>query len=381
MKISLPNFALPSMASVVSRATQTAIGVDIGTSSVKIVQLRVESGAIVLDTYGEISLSAYTKPSSAGETPVLLPQDAGRALIDLMHEVQITSRAGGIAIPASAAFITVITTPTRDGAQLQTHMDTEMQKYIPVPVNDVYIEWSVLHNKEEQNVFATKAAHAEVTATTQQVLVTAVNKDKVEIYRHIFNLAGIAAHFYEIETVSIARAAFPTSAEPVLLVDMGASSTKMSVIENDIVYTTHITLVGGNELTRSLATASGLPFEKAESLKREWGLHMPHSSSVDTSHLQASLTTPLDLIAEEMKRVISSFSNSRQKPVSRVILVGGGACLTGIVDHFSKISIPVEIARPFEKTRIPIVLGDRLTADGPIFANAIGLALRAITGK
>lgn len=367
MKLSLPKIPeipVPSFSSLSSVVTGSVVGVDIGTSSVKVVQLRREHGTVILDSYGQIQLDAY-RDATESEAGAVAPQQVANALLDLMHEVEITAQTGGVAIASSAALVSVVHTPTRDGEQLDAHMQTEAQKYIPVPVHEVFVEWSIIPDTTRENIFDKKNESSNVTAATQKVLLTAVNKEKVAIYKRILDLAGIASQFHEIETFSGARAVGALGAEAVLLADLGATSTKLSVVESGVIHSTHVAQMGGRDLTQATATSMNIAKDKAEVEKKEHGL-------------TPALTEALAPLVGEVERVIANYREAEKKPISKIVLFGGGACLKGVETAFARLALPVEVARPFKNTKGPMVLEARLHDDGPIFANAIGLALRAL---
>src|SRR3989338_7980445 len=122
---------------------QSVIGVDIGSSSVKIVQLRLAHGAALLETYGEIALGPYGK-QPIGKAVKLPPEVIGQAVSDLISEANVTARESGISIPFSASLITVLNLPKVDNEQLKQIVPIEARKYIPVPVSEVTLDWFVI---------------------------------------------------------------------------------------------------------------------------------------------------------------------------------------------------------------------------------------------
>src|SRR3989338_8814966 len=220
--------------------------------------------------------------------------------------------------------------------------------------------------KLQKNVFDTMNEGPSVAPKKQRILLAAIYKETVNTYARILKGANISAHFYEIEASSGARASLGTSSDTVLIIDMGATTTKIYVVERNIVRVLHTIKVGGNDLTKSLSENMRLDIKGAENLKRAQGL-------------EPSLEPLLEQIVAEAKFVIGSYRDQQKNEVTQVILIGGGARMIGIEGYMkAKLNLPVEIARPFNRTKGPIVLEGSLHDAGPIFANAIGLALRAI---
>lgn len=358
MDLSLKNIAHVFSASPIVRGS--ALGIDIGTSSIKIVQLRKEKDVAVLESYGEIELSRY-------ENGALSPEKISNALMDLMSEIKTSSKSAGVSILSSSTLIFVVEMPTRDEEQLKLLMPAEAKKYIPAHSGEVMLDWFKMPDGEsQQNVFDAMNEGSSVAPKRQKILLAAIYKETVNTYAGIMKDSGISPHFYEIEASSGARASLGATTDTVLIIDLGATATKIYIVERNIVRVLHTVKVGGNNLTKALVEKMQLDIKSAENLKRAQGL-------------DPSLEPQLEQIVTEAKFVTGSYREQQKKDVSQIILIGGGARMIGIEDYMkTKLALPAEVARPFNRTKGPIVLEGSLHEAGPIFANAIGLALRAI---
>ncbi|MCR4280800.1 MAG: type IV pilus assembly protein PilM [Candidatus Kaiserbacteria bacterium] len=338
----------------------SALGIDIGTSSIKIVQLRKEKDIAVLESYGEIELSRY-------EGGALSPEKISSALMDLMSEIKTSSKSAGVSILSSSTLIFVVEMPTRDEEQLKLLMPAEAKKYIPAHSGEVMLDWFKMPDVEsQQNVFDAMNEGSSVAPKRQKILLAAIYKETIGTYGKILKGAGVSPRFYEIEASSGARASLGATTDTVLIIDLGATATKIYIVERNIVRVLHTVKVGGNNLTKALAEKKQLDIKGAENLKRAQGL-------------DPSLEPELEQIVAEANFVIGSYREQQKKEVTQVILIGGGARMMGIEDYLkTKLQLPAEVARPFNRTKGPIVLEGSLHDAGPIFANAIGLALRAV---
>ena len=181
---------------------------------------------------------------------------------------------------------------------------------------------------------------------------------------------------YEIEIFATVRAALDQGIQPVMVLDMGAGSTKLYLVEHGIVKDSHIINRGGQDITLSIASSLHIKVAEAEELKRTVGL------STKPENKQVSETTSLVLgqIFSEANRVLQTFEKRTNKPLSKVVLTGGGAVLKGFTQaaqvHFKT---TVEAASPFEKVVTPAFLGNILQSIGPEFAVAVGIALRKLS--
>ena len=132
-----------TLSSLISSKEGSVIGIDIGASAIKIVQLRASHGVAILETYGEIALGPYAKVP-IGKATKLSPEQLAQALLDLMKEANVTARKGGISIPFSASLISILDLPKVDAKQLARMIPLEARKYIPVPTDEVKLDWFVI---------------------------------------------------------------------------------------------------------------------------------------------------------------------------------------------------------------------------------------------
>ncbi|HWP61802.1 MAG TPA: pilus assembly protein PilM, partial [Candidatus Paceibacterota bacterium] len=144
---------LGSFSSIGKSRPQSMIGVDIGTASIKVVQVRLARGAAILETYGEIALGPYAK-LPIGNTVKLEPEKLALALTDVMREANVTAKTAGISIPFASSLITVLDLPKVDNEQLKRIVPIEARKYIPVPVSEVALDWFVIpQDQADQGAF------------------------------------------------------------------------------------------------------------------------------------------------------------------------------------------------------------------------------------
>lgn len=364
-----------------SSQNESVIGIDIGASSAKIVQLRTAHGSAILETYGEIALGPYAK-QAIGKAVKLQPEQLGTAVADLIREANVTARSAGVSIPFSSSLVSVISLPAVDTEQLKRIIPIEARKYIPVPVSEVLLDWFVIPKDpdEEKSAFDRLEKKDALQAKTQEVLLVAIQNAVISAYQTMAATAAISTQFYEVEIFSTTRSSLGHGIAPVLVVDLGAATSKIYVVERGIVRLTHLLTVGGQQMTEHLARSMGWEFEKAERVKREHGLVAMSALSPDENDkIQQSLLSTLTRIFSEVDRVLLSYGQRYNKNVSKVVLCGGGASLPGLATvAVQSLSAEVEIANPFGHTQAPAFLESALKQIGPGFAVAIGLALRKL---
>src|SRR3989344_581712 len=368
---------LKSLGSFGKAAERSVLGIDIGASSVKVVQLRTSRGAAILETYGEIALGPYAQ-QPIGKAVKLTPEKTAEALTDLMREANVTARVGGLSIPFSSSLVSVINLPHIAPEQLKRMIPIEARKYIPIPVSEVTLDWFVI--PREDSAFDRLETKKSPQTSGDEVLLVAIHNDVLKNYQTVAQTAALKINFYEIEIFSAIRSAVSHGIAPILVVDLGAATTKIYVVERGIVRSSHLVSAGGQHMTENLARSLGWEFEKAERVKRERGLIDSNAYGPDENDkIKTALLSTLSRVFSEVNRVLLSYGQRYNKNVSRVVLAGGGASLPGLseVAH-SNLSVEVEIANPFSHAEAPAFLEAVLREIGPGFVVAVGVALRKL---
>lgn len=353
--------------SLAAKESESVIGVDIGTSTIKLVQLKQKGGGAVLETYGEIALGPYGG-AEVGQAVSPPAEKIAEALTDLMREANVTARTGGVSVPLSASLISVITLPTKNREDLATMVPIEARKYIPVPVSEVALDWFVIPEEEVQ-FLGTPAANRGANAT--DVLLVAIHRQTLNRLESIAKSAALVPKFFEIEPFSFARASYEHGTAPTMLIDLGASSTRIYIIEFGVIAVSHTVNRGAQDITLALSKSQGLTFAEAETKKRAEGIGNEETGKA-----------ALEYMFSEARRLLLTYQRKAGKAVSRVVLVGGGAQLKGLMDIArGYFDAPISCGAPFERIAAPAFIANVLTGAGPSFSSAVGLALRALEHK
>jgi type IV pilus assembly protein PilM len=347
------------------KKAKSVIGIDVGSSSLKVVQLRREGGTAVLETYGEIALG----PAMGGEVgqATNLPADKiAETLKDLLREANVTTTEAGISIPFSRSLLTLVELPRRESEEEQkTVISLEARKYIPVPVTEVQLDWFVLPES---------IAEGAVPPPKIKVLLVAVHNDELALLQGVVAGAGLNASFYEIEIFSTIRSVVDEPVKPVLVLDIGASATKTYVVERGVVALSHNIRQGGQDVTRTIASAHGLPMAVAEEQKKQHGF-----TRSDAPYDRKTIELVYSRIFEEARRVVAKFETTQKKAISSLVLTGGGGVTKELAEYAKEFfSMEVHVADPFAKTSAPAFMRPVLGEIGPEFAVAVGLALRKL---
>ena len=363
-----------------SRSGDNAVGVDIGSSAIKVVEIRRKGGKAVLETYGAIALGPYGD-LEAGRVTNLPVEKIALALKEVLKQSGATVSSLALSVSIQSSLIFTIELPAQIAdAQIAAIVPTEARKYIPVPITEVSIDYFILPKKE--------ASFAEMNAETKNedsapekisekmtVLVVATQNDAVARYRSIVSQCGLSPALFEIEIFSSIRANFEHELSPVLLMDFGASRTKLSIVEFGMVKSYHTIDRGGSDITNSVSKSLSIPFSEAEKIKKEYGLF---GAGAD-KNLAEIIKLHIDYIFSEANNVLLGYEKKYDRTISKVILTGGGSLLKGLKEMaINNFRAEIEIGHPFSKVEAPAFLGKVLETMGPEFAVALGLALRKL---
>jgi type IV pilus assembly protein PilM len=353
---------------------KTALGIDIGSSAIKIVQLKKEKGRVILETYGEIALGPYNG-LQIGQATNLSNERTAEALNDLLKESKATTNQCGIAIPFSASLMSVLEFPKVSEDDLKQMIPLEARKYIPVPISEVNLDWWVVPKITENydpNKGEEETSKAPVTEKIE-VLIAAIHKDVLAKYNQIVTISALKTTFFEIEFFSSLRSVLRRDLGVTMVVDVGASGTKVLIVERGILRTSHIINRGSQDITLAIARSLAIPIKQAEELKRKGG------EGADAAAIKEIISLTTSYILSEVSRIIINFERKYNNPVSKVVFTGGGSLLNDFLKEAKNVlAIDVEMASPFSNVEYPAFLDQILKSAGPEFAVAIGLALRKL---
>lgn len=370
------DFSFKNLVSAFSKDASggSVVGIDLGSSAIKAVQIKKKGGRAVLETYGELSLGPYAG-TDVGRATNLSADKLQEALADLFREASITSKNVAMAIPLSSSLVTMAEMPDLGEKRMAEMIPIEARRYIPLPIGEVMLDWMIIPREEKTLVTPEEMKSEAESGKRVDVFLVAILKDALTKYQSIAAELKFENPFFEIEVFSTIRSALDQGIEPVMVFDMGAGTTKLYIVERGLIRDSHIISRGSQDITLSLSKALEIPVSRAEEMKRAVGLSMdPTNREVNET---ASLI--LDYIFSEAHRVLLSFEKKFNKTVAKVVLTGGGSVMKGFLKsaaiHFQS---DVEVGDPFSKTVAPAFLSNVLKEVGPDFAVSVGVALRKL---
>lgn len=359
-----------------SSTSGSVVGVDIGGSSIKIVQLSKGShGKPVLETYGEVALGPYANLEVGTAARDLSPEVIGAALKELFVEAKVTSADVVMALPLSSTLLTVIELPDVGASKLAEIIPLEARKYIPTSVTEVALSHWVIPKVARAYKDPDEEERERQGVRTVDVLLAAVHNDVLKRYSDIARMAGARSAAFEIEVFSTMRAVFQREMRPVVVLDIGAAASKLLIIEEGVVRSAHLISVGGQDITQAISRGKKMSTSEAEEAKREFGL----VGNPNDSALAEITRLAIDRVIGEASRIVRRYAQKNHVTIDRVVLAGAGSLVKGLPEVArSGFDAAVIYATTFERVESPSQLAPYLSDAGPEFAVAIGAALKKL---
>lgn len=341
-------------------------GIDIGTSSIKLVEMTTRNGRIILNTYGSIAIGPYAD-QSVGSTPSASPEIITKALNELFKECNATKMNVAVSLPAASSFFRDIAIPANIvESEIKTVVLTEARHVIPVPIADVNIDWlSIPSEIIPKEVIDINKKH---------FLLIAVSNESQKRAESYMKGAEIVPSLYELEVFSSMRSIYTHERAPIALIDLGASHIKVSIIHEGVMRRV-VTLDRGFNALEMALVVSGVSFEAAHKLK--------HSSSINgLSDEEKIFRNSYNLLLKDVQTIINEYEHYSHSSVARIVLFGGGAEMNDIVSFTeSVIGVPTEKSSPFARTIVPDLVKDIIGTIEPEFTIAAGVALRLLSNS
>lgn len=344
--------------------SKTVLGVDLGTAAVKIAELSRSGDRFELKNYGLLDFlaSPATLSSGAKESAGLKISDdlIIGGLKDLVGRIRPSAKDAVTSISSFLTFSTVIELPYLSEKDLEKAIPFEARKYIPLPLSEVILDWSIINVREFQD-------HPNV-----EVFLAAVPKDEAERYKNIFLLSGLTLRALELENIALIRVLAGGDNSPLTIVNLGGRSSSIVIVEKGFERVSRNYETGGFEVTKALADNLKISFEKADELKKKEGLKGNQS-------VREIMIPLIDSIVFEVKKTIANYEESKNLKIVKVILTGGHSRMIGLKEYFSqKLGKEMIIGDPWKKVSYNKALGGALEGLGSSLSVAVGLAMRKI---
>lgn len=339
------------------------LGVDIGSSTAKLVEFSVDGKKLKLENYAWADYGGRKNISK-------------KELLEVMiKRADFGVRTSYLSLPAYSSLISLIEFPQMKEEELDKAIRFEANKYIPASLEEVVLSWSIVGQQEKKTFEIAKNSQDKIDKKIQ-VLLVAAPKRKVKELEEMAKYLGLKVEVIELEVFSLARALVSDGASKNLVIDMGSEVTNIIFAEGSNVKVNRTLDMGGSDVTKAIADSMNISLARAEQLKRE-------SADLFSENNRAMLVPFLNQINSEVNRVLSLCYNIESKEtagningkVDKIILSGGTAKLKGLREYLESIfKTPTVIADPWRDVQVAPEYKSLIEQLGPSFSVAVGLA-------
>ncbi len=347
------------------RKHRPVLGLDITSSSIKLIELSLSGGQYTVDAY-----AAEPTPQNAMNEKAIVDADAvGEAIARAVRRAGVRTKEVAVAISGDAAITKVIQMPRNlNDTDLEAQVEMQADQYIPFPMDEVSYDYEVLGASDKDG-------------DSQDVLLVASRSENVEQRRAAVNAAGLAARIVDVEAFALENACkLMTHQMPdggvdraVAVVDFGASTTTFSVLRNLKVIYTRDFAFGGQQLTEEIMRTYGLSLEEAGRAKKEGGLPANYQTDV--------LDPFIDDMTQQISRSLQFYlaSGSGREQPEKILICGGCANIPGAAEVVqSRIGMEAEKGDPLGQMKISSrARAQAVQRDATSLLTACGLALRS----
>ena len=343
------------------------VGLDIGSSGIKLVQLKENRGRYILQKFGFKPL----EPEVIVDGTVM---DEGRvvsAIKELFDELNVKVKQVAVSISGHAVIIKKISLPPMPDDELEGQVKLAAEQYIPFDINEVNIDFHVLPPAEGEG-----DGQGEMS-----VILVAAKKDKINELTELVKGAGLSPVVMDVDAFAIENMHginYPlVQEETTALVNVGASVMNINIVSKGTSLFTRDIPIGGNRYTEAIQRELGLSYEEAEETKKSG-----RSSSGNQASVRSVIEGVNAEVASEIARTIDYFKSTvADGDVQQVLLCGGGAQVAGLVQQLrDRMHAVVEVANPFSgvDTSGSDLDQSTLAQLAPMAAVGVGLALRSV---
>ncbi|MDR3765175.1 MAG: type IV pilus assembly protein PilM [Acidobacteriota bacterium] len=341
--------------------SKAVVGLDIGSTSIKAVELQRNRGSITVSHVGLEPLASDIVVDSM----IVDSGSVASAISKLFGEHAFKAKLVATSVSGHSVIVKKISIQTMAEPELGEAVRGEAAQYIPFDMSDVNVDYQVLST--------------DLTGPTIDVLLVAVKKDKILNYTNALQLAGRQPSIVDIDAFALQNCYEynydPAPTATVALLNIGASVMNINILRGNNPLFTRDVSVGGNQYTDSLQKELDLGFDDAEALK----LGRKVGTVSDDAKLPI-LQQVTEIIVLEIQKTFDFFrATASGEHIERILVSGGSAQVPGLLEALrQEFSIPVDQLNPFQKVVPPIGEGaDLIEKHASQLVVAVGLALRS----
>lgn len=351
------------------------LGVDIGGSSIKIVEFGNTQGRATLLTYGYAEL-----PDVPGQSTLDNPTLTGETLARVCQEAGVKTTQAMVALPTSHVFSTVLSIPfIKDQKTRQALVSAEVGKLAPLPLSEMIIQTSFLDEDADEQKNKQQKTQTQSAQTALRAFVTGSAKTLIQTYIEICKIAKLHLQAIDTEALALVRSLIGKDKGAICLLDIGFSRSNIIIVEKGIPFVSRSIAIGGKTVIAHLIRTMNVSAEEAASILRDLSANTSQSfdQKIETPSFIEAIMQPL---VNEMRyafQLYASMELAEIKKVEKIIVTGGSAHLPRIPQLLSRaLNLNVYRGDPWARVVYPSDLSSVLEEIGPRMSVAVGLAMR-----
>lgn len=338
------------------------VGIDIGTSAIKVVEISRWGKSKTLENYGEVLANVISKEPLETKKPgsnVISSDTASSVIKAILSEARIKTKSVVFSIPDFSTFCTSFELPPMTDKEIPGAILYNASQYITLPISEVTLDWRIIPNMREG-----------VKEPSIKVFLVAIPNQVIEEYQNIAKLSGLKLHSLESEMLGIARVLAKDRQKTICMMDIGVQSSTVSIVEKGFLKRSYSFNFNSNQLEYAIASALSVDYAAAEQIKNTEGLLSKRQGVKET------LSLLIDPLLIEIKNISSEFFQAEGRDIDEIYLTGGTANLPGLKEYFAQnLEKNVLVPNCFFEFLYPPVLEETLKEMSPRFSAAIGVAL------
>lgn len=337
------------------------LGIDIGDSSLKMVELRKKNHKIHLSNYAfseNVSDVSFTKIDDIDYL--------AQAILKIRKEAGITATKVTASLPTFAVFSSIINLANVDKKNIIETINREAKKVIPLPLEEMILDWKIIPD-----------ANGKIPSKgNMRIFLTGSPKKLVRKYIDVFKKANLNLVSLETETFSLVRSLVGDDKSTVMIAEIGANSTDIFIVKESIPVLNRSLSVCASTITTALAEKLGVNFAQAEQFKFDLSVSLGHNEREELPQL---ITKVIEPIVTGIQYMLDFYRSQNNGEVEKIILSGGGSMLLNLSEYLSKrLNMKVIIGDTWSRINYPEELKPVLAEIGAKLSVATGLAMREI---
>lgn len=340
------------------------VGLDIGSHSLKLVELRQKGKSYELVTFGIQPLP----PEAIVEGAIMDSSAVAEAIDTLFVNNNVKKTDIATSVSGGSVIIKKISLPAMSEDELAESIRWEAEQYIPFPIDEVNLDHKTLRGSAAEGGM-------------MDIVLVAVKKDMIGFYANVITQAGKRPMVVDVDAFALQNAFelnYKNDVSPnevIALINIGASLINMNIIQGEISLFTRDISTGGNLYTETVQRELNLSRDHAENLKKGTPV-----DGIDPATATSIIQGVTEDLAVDVQRTFDFFkATSTEERIDRIYLAGGSAKAPGIIQYFqNKFNAPTEVLNPFRAIRLTNIDADYLQDVAPLATVAVGLALRRV---